>query len=95
MEYVRLLESDNSLARNRGLALVAAVSRWDRSGFLDEALGKYLACLRDPKPITVRQSIQHMPKLARGKPQLQQLLICGQHASADGKGSAGGISFDR
>ena len=75
MEYVRLLASNNSLARNRGLALVAAVSRWDRSGFLDEALGKYLACLRDPKPITVRQSIQHMPKLARGKPQLQQLLM--------------------
>ncbi|MGN0971702.1 MAG: hypothetical protein ACI4OY_07070 [Aristaeellaceae bacterium] len=69
-EFVRLLDSSSSLARNRGLALVAAVARWDRSGHLDGMIGKYLACLRDPKPITVRQCIQHMPKLARGKPQL-------------------------
>ncbi|MGN0764043.1 MAG: hypothetical protein ACI4MK_11670, partial [Aristaeellaceae bacterium] len=42
---------------------------------LDGAIGKYLACLRDPKPITVRQCIQHMPRLVRSKPKLQQLLM--------------------
>lgn len=73
-EYVRLLDSSSSLARNRGLALVAAVARWDSDGHLDGVIGKYLACLRDPKPITVRQCIQHMPKLARSKTQLQQML---------------------
>ncbi|MGN1020129.1 MAG: SufBD protein [Aristaeellaceae bacterium] len=72
--FVRLLDSPSSLARNRGLALIAAVARWDRSGFLDGAMGKYLACLHDPKPITVRQCIQHLPGLARGKPQLQPQL---------------------
>ena len=74
-EFVRLLNSANSLERNRGLALVSAVARWDRSGLLDGAIGKYLACLQDPKPITVRQCIQHMPRLARGKPPFQQLMM--------------------
>ena len=73
-EFVWLMDSSNSLERNRGLALVSAVARWDRSGLVDGAVGKYLACLRDPKPITVRQCIQHMPKLVRSKPQLRQLL---------------------
>lgn len=74
-EFARLLDSSSSLARNRGLTLIAAVARWDRGGHLDGTIGKYLACLRDPKPITVRLCIQHMPRLAQGKPYLQQLLM--------------------
>ena len=68
-DFARLLDSPRSLKRDRELALVA---RWDRSGLVDGAIGKYLACLRDPKPITVRQCFQHMPMLAQSKPQLQQ-----------------------
>ena len=88
--FVRLLDSTSSLARNRGLTLISAVARWDRSGYLDGAIGKYLACLRDPKPITVRQCIQHMPRLARGKPQLQQQLADAL-ANADFSGYAGSM----
>ncbi|MGN0747867.1 MAG: NUDIX hydrolase [Aristaeellaceae bacterium] len=89
-EFIRLLDSSSSLERNRGLALTAAVARWDWSGRLDGAIGKYLACLRDPKPITVRQCIQHMPRLARGKPQLQQQLADGL-VQADFSGYAGSM----
>lgn len=73
-EFVRLLDSSSSLTRIPCLALAAAVARWDKSGHLDETIGKYLACLRDPRPIMVRQSIQHMPRLTRGKPQLRRQI---------------------
>ena len=73
-EFIRLLDSSSSLTRTPGLALVAAVARWDKCCHLDGAIGKYLACLRDSKPITVRQCIQNMPRLTRGKQQLRRQI---------------------
>lgn len=49
------LTRDNSYQRSIGAMLVSANARHDAAGKLRQTFPRYLALLRDPKPITVRQ----------------------------------------
>ena len=69
-EFVTLLEDENSLVRNRGLALIAHNARWDTAGKLDWVLGAYLAHILDEKPITARQCVQNLSYILTAKPAL-------------------------
>lgn len=68
--FVTMLESRNSLVRNRGIMLIAANARWDQAGRLAEVLDQYLAHVEDEKPITARQCIQALPQIAAARPEL-------------------------
>lgn len=69
-EFVTLLEDENSLVRNRGLALIAHNARWDTAGKLDWVLDAYLAHILDEKPITARQCVQNLSYILTAKPAL-------------------------
>ena len=69
-EFVSLLEDENSLVRNRGLALIAHNTRWDTAGKLDGVLNIYLAHILDEKPITARQCVAALPEIAEAKTEL-------------------------
>ena len=63
--FIEMLESGNSYVRNRGLILIAANAKWDRDFKIDEIIGDYLKHITDPKPITARQCIKSLPKIAK------------------------------
>lgn len=67
------LKSDNSFQRNIGLIMMAENARWD-GGWLDGAIGEYLALVNDEKPITVRQCVQHLKKIVPYKPDLHSVI---------------------
>lgn len=69
-EFVSLLEDENSLVRNRGLALIAHNTRWDTAGKLDGVLNIYLAHILDEKSITARQCIQNLSYIVAARPAL-------------------------
>ena len=69
-EFVSLLEDENSLVRNRGLALVAHNARWDTAGKLDGVLNIYLAHILDERPITARQCVQNLSHIVAARPAL-------------------------
>lgn len=69
-EFVSLLEDENSLVRNRGLALIAYNARWDTAGKLDGVLNIYLAHILDEKPITARQCVQNLSHIVAARPAL-------------------------
>jgi hypothetical protein len=64
------LKSDNSYQRSIGLMLIADNAKWDSAGKMEAALEDCLGLLDDPKPITVRQCIQGLGKVAQHKPEL-------------------------
>ncbi len=64
------LKSDNSYQRSIGLMLIADNAKWDSAGKMEAALEDYLDLLGDGKPITVRQCIQGLSKIALHKPDL-------------------------
>lgn len=76
------LKSDNSYQRSIGLMLLAENVRWDVQDRMEDTIDEYLALLKDEKPITIRQCIQSLTKVAQFKPGL------------DGKISDCLISFD-
>ena len=65
-----MLEDENSLVRNRGLALIAHNTRWDTAGKLDGVLNIYLAHILDEKPITARQCVQNLSHIVAARPAL-------------------------
>ena len=69
-EFVSLLEDENSLVRNRGLALIAYNARWDTAGKLDGVMNIYLAHILDEKPITARQCVQNLSHIVAARPAL-------------------------
>lgn len=69
-EFVTMLEDENSLLRNRGLALIAHNARWDIGGKLDGVLDAYLAHILDEKPITARQCVQNLSYIVAARPDL-------------------------
>lgn len=76
------LKSDNSYQRSIGLMLIAENVKWDAENRMECAIDEYLLLLNDEKPITIRQCIQSLGKIASAKPGL------------NGKIASGLISFD-
>lgn len=68
------LNSDNSYQRSIGLMLIAENVRWDLKNHMEEIIDEYLALLKDEKPITIRQCIQSLGKIASVKPGLNGLI---------------------
>lgn len=68
------LQSDNSYQRSIGLMLLAENARWDTENKMENALDAYLALLDDEKPITVRQCIQSLEKIATYQPGLSNKI---------------------
>ncbi len=71
------LKSDNSYQRSIGAMLIAENAKWDSVGRMEETLDDYLAQLNDEKPITVRQTIQSLGKIAAAQP-----ALCGRISEA-------------
>ncbi|MGI5970430.1 MAG: hypothetical protein ACOX7P_01725 [Oscillospiraceae bacterium] len=64
------LKNENSYQRTIGLVLMAENAKWDKAGKLDKCLDTYLELIYDAKPITARQCIQSLEKIAAVKPDL-------------------------
>lgn len=73
--FVEMLKSGNSYVRNRGLMLISANARWDKDFKIDEIIDDYLKHITDPKPITARQCIASLPKIAKNKPDLKEDIL--------------------
>ena len=63
------LESDNSYQRTIGILMLAENARWDAEGAIDKCLNGCIRLIGDVKPITARQAIQALGKIARDAPQ--------------------------
>lgn len=66
------LVRENSYQRSIGAMLLAANTRHDTAGKMQDALPRFLRLLNDPKPITVRQAAQALPEILRAKPELAE-----------------------
>lgn len=73
--FFGMLKSGNSYVRNRGLMLISANARWDKDFKIDEIIDDYLKHITDPKPITARQCILSLPKIAESKPDLKKDIL--------------------
>lgn len=73
--FTEMLKSGNSYVRNRGLILIAANAKWDMDFKIDEIIDDYLKHITDPKPITARQCIASLPKIAKSKPDLRADIL--------------------
>jgi hypothetical protein len=61
--FVGKLGHPNSFLRNIGLILIAANAKWADETRMAACIDPYLARLRDEKPITIRQCIQHLSSI--------------------------------
>lgn len=68
------LNSDHSYQRSIGLMLIAENAKWDTEGKVEETLEECLLLLNDEKPITIRQCIQSLGKIAFFKPGLNDQI---------------------
>ena len=68
--FIKKIDSDNSYFRTRALALIVANAQWDTDYKIDENIDAILAHITDVKPITARQFIKDLPRLAKAS------LIC-------------------
>ena len=66
------LVRENSYQRSIGAMLLAANTRHDTAGKMQDAMPRFLRLLNDPKPITVRQVAQALPEILRAKPELAE-----------------------
>lgn len=73
--YFEMLHHDNSYVRNRGIFLIAANAKWDIENKIDDNINAYLACMEDDNPITSRQCIKEVVKIAKYKPQILAVII--------------------
>jgi hypothetical protein len=69
-ELVEKFKSPNSYQRSIGLMLIADNVRWDSAGKFDVILEDFLAMVADEKPVTVRQCVQTLCRIAPYKHQL-------------------------
>lgn len=74
-QFIKLLDSDNSYIRTRGLILIAYNAKWDIDYKIDEIIDKYLKHITDKKPITARQCIKMLPIIEEYKPDLKEDII--------------------
>ena len=68
------MRDSNSYIRARGLTLTACNAKWDEEGKFDGIIDEYLGHATDNKPITARQCIKSLPKLAEAKPHLMPYI---------------------
>lgn len=68
--FIEMMRDSNSYVRTRGLTLIACNAKWDEAGKIDGIIDEYLEHVTDEKPITARQCIKSLPKLAQAKPHL-------------------------
>ena len=68
------LKSDNSYQRSIGLMLIAENVKWDTENRMEGTIDEYLMFLNDEKPITIRQCIQSLGKIASAKPGLNSKI---------------------
>jgi hypothetical protein len=68
------LKSVNSYQRSIGLMLIAENAKWDTKNRLENMIDEYLTFLNDQKPITIRQCIQSLGKIALAKPELNDKI---------------------
>lgn len=68
------LKSENSYQRSIGLMLIAENAKWDTKNRMENTIDVYLMLLNDPKPITIRQCIQSLGKIALAKPELNDKI---------------------
>ncbi len=68
------LGSDNSYQRSIGLMLIAENARWDTRNKMADCIDEYLDLLNDEKPITVRQCIQSLGKIAEHKQEFDDVI---------------------
>jgi len=68
------LKSDNSYQRSIGLMLIAENVRWDAENRIAGTIDACLQLLNDEKPITIRQCIQSLGKIASSKPGLHDQI---------------------
>ena len=77
--FVVKLTSGNSYQRSIGVMMLAANARWADAGAVSACLPGCFALLSDEKPITARQAIQALGKIARdapsAAPQIAQALM--------------------
>lgn len=66
------LKSPHSYQRSIGLMLLAENAKWDDAGRMEDTIDDFLALLNDEKPITARQCIQSLERIARAKPGLNE-----------------------
>lgn len=74
-QFVEKLDSDNSYFRTRALALIVANAKWDTDYKIDENIDAILSHVTDCKPITARQFIKELPRLAKDKPDLKEDIL--------------------
>ena len=68
------LKSDNSYQRSIGVMLIAENVKWDTESRMEDIIDEYLELLNDEKPITIRQCIQSLGKIAPYKPSLNDKI---------------------
>lgn len=68
------LKSDNSYQRSIGLTLIAENVKWDTENRMEGTIDEYLMLLNDEKPITIRQCIQSLGKIASVKSSLNEKI---------------------
>lgn len=73
--FFQMLSNSNSYIRTRALVLIAANAKWDKDYKIDEVIDLYLQHITDEKPITSRQCIKMLPKIAKYKPELKEDII--------------------
>lgn len=73
--FAQMIQDENSYVRNRGLALISANAKWDRDNKIDEMIDEYLKHIMDEKPITARQCIKGLPRIARYKEELRGDIV--------------------
>lgn len=71
------LKSDNSYQRSIGLMLIAENVKWDTENRMEDTIDECLMLLYDEKPITIRQCIQALGKIASAKPSLNKKIASG------------------
>ena len=72
--FIEMMRDSNSYIRARGLTLIACNAKWDEEGKIDGIIDEYLGHATDNKPITARQCIKSLPKLAEAKPHLMPYI---------------------
>lgn len=73
--FIEMVRDSSSYVRTRGLTLIACNAKWDEAGKIDGIIDEYLDHVTDDKPITARQCIKSLPKLAEAKPHLMPRIV--------------------
>lgn len=72
--FKKKLKSENSYQRSIGLMLIADNVKWDTENRIENTIDECLQLLNDEKPITIRQCIQSLGKIASFNPSLNDKI---------------------